>query len=334
MVTDIEAKVIALAVQAIMFGLYLATLAHCLRWLVYEDEGWKLRPRNRINWVMLGLTLAIFAFSTADLSISLRMVTASIRGENVVVEIILVITCVMESTMFLMADAILILRCWAIYNKLWRIIFLPLLFWFTSLVCTTLLVYWTSMSILDPHNSAHLTYLWWNAFRIFWASRFATNFYSTGAIIWQMVPLMKEECSDCGYIFATCRAFAESGILYTITSTIILLSVLLTDGLGLPVWLLSAIDFSMAGIVFNLILIRVGQHRAWEKMRGYTLSTDQNSQADPTLSSSLHFRVSFVSSTNHSGSHIQLTHRKPATGSPSTVRSRSREVNELAAVEC
>ena len=37
--------------QAALYGIYVATLIHCLRWLVYTDEGWK--QRDRVNKLML-----------------------------------------------------------------------------------------------------------------------------------------------------------------------------------------------------------------------------------------------------------------------------------------
>jgi hypothetical protein len=69
-------------VQAMMYGVYLATFAHCLRWLIYQDEGWKLRPRGGINWPMLTATIAIFFLSTVDLSLELRETLAIIVGER------------------------------------------------------------------------------------------------------------------------------------------------------------------------------------------------------------------------------------------------------------
>ena len=71
MVPESEAFVIPLFVQAVMFGSYLATLVHCLRWIVYDDEGWKVR--KKVNWGMLAITLFVFLSSTTNLGISLQM---------------------------------------------------------------------------------------------------------------------------------------------------------------------------------------------------------------------------------------------------------------------
>ncbi|KAF9450647.1 hypothetical protein P691DRAFT_623941, partial [Macrolepiota fuliginosa MF-IS2] len=43
---------------ALAFGLYLATLLTCLRWLLFTDDG--LRPRENIRWTILVVTFLIF----------------------------------------------------------------------------------------------------------------------------------------------------------------------------------------------------------------------------------------------------------------------------------
>ena len=67
-------------VQAILYGLYVATFVHCLRWLIYTDDGW--RRRDRVNKLMLTATILIFMLTTMDLGIAFRYVFASIRAEN------------------------------------------------------------------------------------------------------------------------------------------------------------------------------------------------------------------------------------------------------------
>ncbi|KAF8175134.1 hypothetical protein BJ912DRAFT_931242 [Pholiota molesta] len=43
---------------------------HCLRWLVFADEGWK--TRKRINWAMLSITIILWALSTTSRALDLR----------------------------------------------------------------------------------------------------------------------------------------------------------------------------------------------------------------------------------------------------------------------
>ena len=48
---------------AIFFGLYSASFIHCVRWLLFEDDGWKIR--KKINWWLLSTTLLVFLLSMA-----------------------------------------------------------------------------------------------------------------------------------------------------------------------------------------------------------------------------------------------------------------------------
>ena len=63
---------VGLFLQALLYGFYLATLFHCLRWLVYTDDGWKLRAGSKINKLMLVVTVLLFFLSTINLGLSIR----------------------------------------------------------------------------------------------------------------------------------------------------------------------------------------------------------------------------------------------------------------------
>ena len=65
-----EVAVIATTIQAILFGLYITTFLLCLRWLVYEDDGWVIR--KDIKWPMLTVTVILFVFSVIELTLSLE----------------------------------------------------------------------------------------------------------------------------------------------------------------------------------------------------------------------------------------------------------------------
>lgn len=55
---------------ALGFGLYLATLLACFRWLLFADEGW--RVRDNIKWVFVTVTFLIFGFNVVYLAWSLH----------------------------------------------------------------------------------------------------------------------------------------------------------------------------------------------------------------------------------------------------------------------
>ena len=74
-----EGDVVLTFVQAILFGLYLASLAHCLRWQLVNDEGWRLR--TKINWAMLIIAILLFLVLTIDLAIRLHLTIDAVQGD-------------------------------------------------------------------------------------------------------------------------------------------------------------------------------------------------------------------------------------------------------------
>jgi hypothetical protein len=67
-------------IQAAFYGLYVATLIHCLRWLVFADEGWK--QRDGVNKLMLITTIIIFLLSTVNLFLQLPLQISFLEDSN------------------------------------------------------------------------------------------------------------------------------------------------------------------------------------------------------------------------------------------------------------
>lgn len=66
-------QIVAVAfLVALFYGLYLATFFHCMRWLLFTDEGWELRGLKSVQWPIFLITLAIFIMSTLDRGLQLR----------------------------------------------------------------------------------------------------------------------------------------------------------------------------------------------------------------------------------------------------------------------
>ncbi|KAM6489090.1 hypothetical protein JOM56_015502 [Amanita muscaria] len=61
--TSFYMPVVWSVLPGIFLGLYSASLMHCVRWLLFEDEGWRLR--KKINWWLVTTTLLVFFLSTA-----------------------------------------------------------------------------------------------------------------------------------------------------------------------------------------------------------------------------------------------------------------------------
>jgi len=97
------------------------------------------------------------------------------------------------------------------------------------------------------------------------ACNFSNNSYVTSAMTYRILRMAEENEL---YLYKTCRVFAESGILYSITSFALFIAMASWKGQGRGVLLCDAINFSTAGIAFNLILIRSARYRARQRTMG------------------------------------------------------------------
>lgn len=62
---------------ALALGIYLATLAFTIRWLIFSDEGWK--RRKVIQWPMVLVTIYIFVLTVAYSALDLKGVMDEVR---------------------------------------------------------------------------------------------------------------------------------------------------------------------------------------------------------------------------------------------------------------
>lgn len=70
-------RILALFIAAVATGVYLCTLSTCVRWLVYVDDGW--RVRKQINKTWLSATLAIFFLSSLHTTLAVTTTFFNIR---------------------------------------------------------------------------------------------------------------------------------------------------------------------------------------------------------------------------------------------------------------
>jgi hypothetical protein len=77
---DRTAVLIELFIQAILFGLYLATLVHYFRWLMFADEGWKYR--EKINKPMLVVSTLLFVLTTVAFLIMVKWEVLYISNDS------------------------------------------------------------------------------------------------------------------------------------------------------------------------------------------------------------------------------------------------------------
>jgi hypothetical protein len=66
-----ELTFIPLIVEAILYVLYLATLVYGLRWLIFDDDGQRIR--EQVSWSMLAVTTVTFFLITTSLVLGVRL---------------------------------------------------------------------------------------------------------------------------------------------------------------------------------------------------------------------------------------------------------------------
>ncbi|KAF8630271.1 hypothetical protein AX17_005457 [Amanita inopinata Kibby_2008] len=284
----LESEIIALFVETLFYGLYIATLLHTLRWLLFADEGWT-RRRN-IKWGMLGLTLLLFVSSTANLALAFsRALNALTHGPAKYTKKRPAAAIVMAFIVFLqsiIADSVLIYRCWAVSSKSWRIICLPVMLLMGDLACLILGTYWQASGSLFSGSLRAFILIW----IVFWSCTIALTIYTTSAIVYCIWSVSKNSyiprASKRRFRFAV-RIIVESGLMYT-TTTIMNFAAAIA-GNSNAVMITSAMSFQVIGIAFNLIIIRVMKERVHgdDESRGSKVTT-------------LHFRGTTTNSSTQS----------------------------------
>ncbi|KDR74689.1 hypothetical protein GALMADRAFT_141043 [Galerina marginata CBS 339.88] len=269
-------RLLALFVAAVSTGMYLCTFFYCIRWLVYTDEGWKIR--KGIDKIMLSGTLAIFVMSSIHTSLAVSTSFAAIQdleggvptNHAAPLSWTAVVMCTVTNTVVLIADGFLIYRCWLVCLKSFPKIIFPCFFWVGGLVCTLLQIYWQvvqSAVILSVWTPVNMTIGPGTILTPFWGSTIVVNIYSTSVIVYTLWKTARVQfthsASECMVeLRFIMRVLIESGALYLVI-TIPHFIVWWTQS-SLAILILGWTNLPVVGSAFNLILIRTSWHRAKE----------------------------------------------------------------------
>lgn len=267
MILDTHPFLIAAITQTFLYGVYLVSLGHALRWLLLEEEGWSLRSRDKVNWLLLTTTAVIFVFSTVDvifdMALQLTFTGGLEYGGRDITQQLVIASVAIETATLLITDAVLIFRCWLVYQKSWRAVCFPFTLWVINVTC---MVLWVVGYALSEFNSPIYRLLSRPSMQLFYSCSFTTNLYATSAIVYRVWRVARVTNKRSSILYRVCRIVAGTGILYTSTSLPLVVSTFLIVTQK-PIYILcNAINFSVCGITFNLLLIRVGQLRAEVEM--------------------------------------------------------------------
>ncbi|KIL57689.1 hypothetical protein M378DRAFT_87502 [Amanita muscaria Koide BX008] len=255
---------IAAILQPFLYGLYLITFGHALRWLVFEEEGWSLRSREKVNWLLFTTTVIVFMFSTVDLILESSLQLTFTDYEAEITQQLIISSVAVETSSLLITDAVMIIRCWLVYQRSWRAVCFPCILWLANITCVILWVTAYAMLMFRPAPIYEVLLNF--PLQVFYCCNFATNLYATGAIVYRLWRIAKVTNNRSSILYRLCRIVAGTGLLYTSTSLpmAVLTFFMVTDtpAYTLCDTIVGHANFSAAGITFNLLLIRMGQLRA------------------------------------------------------------------------
>jgi len=260
---------------AVATGVYLCTLFYCIRWLVYIDEGWKVR--KKINKTLLSGTLSIFVLSS--IHISFAIATSFVKIKHLELGIVddpnaplpwaYVVLCTMSNSVVLIADGFLIYRCWLVSFKSFPRIAFPCFFWVGGVVCTILQAYWQivqSAAITTAWTPVNISIGPGTILTPFWGSTIVVNIYATSVIaytLWKTAQADQSRLSEtAGKLRFIMRVIIESGAIY-LMMTIPHFIVWWTPS-NTAILILGWSNLPVVGSAFNLIIIRTSWHRAKE----------------------------------------------------------------------
>ncbi|KDR79634.1 hypothetical protein GALMADRAFT_137428 [Galerina marginata CBS 339.88] len=268
-------RFLAVFFAALATGTYICTLVYCIRWLVYTDEGWKIR--KKIDRTLLSGTLSIFVLSSIHTSFAVATSFETIRHlelgivdpTNVPLPWTSAVLCTMANSVVLIADGFLIYRCWLVSFKSFPKIIFPCFFWVGGVVCTVLQAYWQivqSASIVTAWTPVNMDIGPGTILTPFWGSTIVVNIYATSVIVYKLWKTARTDESklsgSTGQLLFIMRVVIESGAIY-LMMTIPHFIVWWTPS-GTAILILGWSNLPVVGSAFNLIIVRTSWHRAKE----------------------------------------------------------------------
>ncbi|KAL0960480.1 hypothetical protein HGRIS_005522 [Hohenbuehelia grisea] len=259
------AQIVALFLESVFYGIYLATFVGCIKVLIWQND-W-LKSFGQINKTMLFAALAMLVFGTLDLAFGLRNnIDAFIRFQGDPEEHfqdlsnwlnVMKMVCYVAQTFI--GDAILIYRCFIVYGKNYWIVTLPSLLWLATSACGAMVCYLEvsigtgalSQSRLKPFITSMLSLT------------LATTVITTSLIvrrIWKVESKISHFRSgdSSSPLNRVMRILVESGLIYTTTILILFGTYLANSNAILGI---SDSVVQIIGITFNLIIVNTDAAR-------------------------------------------------------------------------
>ncbi|KIK66378.1 hypothetical protein GYMLUDRAFT_120742, partial [Collybiopsis luxurians FD-317 M1] len=264
------AQILALFLQSMCYGLFCTSTAACIqRTLSFRKRG---QNRSSVKWLMFTVAGLMWIVGTLDVVLEvvrhLEAFVTSPEGPvakftNLLdwINIFKGIDIVVQA---LIGDALLIYRCWLIYNESWAVISVPLVLWIgvTASTIVAFILQVKSGPSITLENSILLP-----TFHVFWLSTITLNILTTSLIVYRIWKIHREtreiarnsilaassSANRPSYLTNTIRVMIDSGVLNTSMSLITFATYLSRSN---SIYITSDVVIEVSGIAFDLIIIR------------------------------------------------------------------------------
>ncbi|KXN92972.1 hypothetical protein AN958_09154 [Leucoagaricus sp. SymC.cos] len=250
---------------AVLYGMYLVSCMPCLRILLITGRGREERWRrlNEIRWLMVIAGLLLFVICTLDVALGLSCIfRAFVHSTNATKSLIAdwTNTARAQALGLLVADFILIYRCWIVYGRRWLAIAPSLTLYLANWGIGIRLYELTGASGGLPGGvivaNAGAFRAWLLAFLV---AITAQNILTTSILIWRIWKVdrdLKILEDQPRYLRNLIHALAESGAAYTAFVLMTMTTMATHSNALYPIS-----DMASAGLVFNIILVRCSPER-------------------------------------------------------------------------
>ncbi|PFH48954.1 hypothetical protein AMATHDRAFT_64133 [Amanita thiersii Skay4041] len=120
-------------IQAIWSGLFLISFLHMWSLKVEEQTWWRIK--EEANQYLLAAASVMCALIALDLAVSILRIAYVLRGNTTADRIALLLNNSIEMIVIVLADSVLIYRCWLVNFHQWCLIYPLFVLLFASTAC-------------------------------------------------------------------------------------------------------------------------------------------------------------------------------------------------------
>jgi len=143
------AQIVGVFMESVFYGIFLVTFVSCMKTLLWKDGH--VKPVRTMHYKMIIAAILMFIFATMDVAFHLQHNLDAFVGApdhqavldhfNDTSNWINVMKMAAYVAQTFVGDAILLYRCWVVYNRNWWIVLLPTLLWLGCTACGAMTVY-------------------------------------------------------------------------------------------------------------------------------------------------------------------------------------------------